>query len=83
MIKPNLNFYNEYHAIIEPTNRSKALDLLRKMSDAKPGLMQQAKINIKDEIDGRLDIFIGNTSAFDKSTKRIIFNFLNFIQKIC
>ena len=83
MIKPNLNFYNEYHAIIEPTNRSKALDLLRKMSDVKPGLMQQARINIKDEIDGSLDIFMSNTSAFDESTKRIIFNFLNSIRKIC
>ena len=82
MIKPNLNFYNEYHAIIEPTNRSKALDLLRKMSDAKPGLIQKAKIIIKDEIDGGLDIFISNTSVFDESTKRIIFNFLNSIRKI-
>ena len=82
MIKPNLNYYNEYHVIIEPTNRSKALDILRKMSDAKPGLMQQAKITINDEIDGSLDIFISNTSAFDESTKRIIFNFLNYIRKI-
>jgi hypothetical protein len=83
MIKPNLNFYNEYHAIIEPANRSKALGLLKKMSDAKPGLMQQAKITIKDEIDGGLDIFMSNTSAFDEPTKRVIFNFLNGIRKIC
>ena len=45
--------------------------------------MQQAKITIKDEIDGGLDIFMSNTSAFDESTKRVIFNFFNSIRKIC
>lgn len=82
-MKPNLNFYNEYHAIIEPINRDKALGLLRKMSDSKPGLMQAAKIQVTDLIDGGLDIFMSNTSAFDDATKRIIFNFLNSIRKIC
>lgn len=82
-IKPNMNFYNEYHAIIEKENREKALLLLRKMSDAKPGLFQKAEIKIKDEIDGGLDIFMSNTSAFDPQTKTVIYNYLNGIRKIC
>lgn len=81
-IQPNLNFHNEYHAIIEKENRIKALTLLKKMSDAKPGLMQLAKIVIKDEIDGGLDIFISNSSAFDLPTKTVIFNYLNSIRLI-
>jgi hypothetical protein len=82
-MKPNTNFHNEYFAIIEPVNRDKALGLLRKMSDAKPGLMQEAKVQVTDLIDGGLDIFISNTSAFDYPTKRIIFNYLNSIRKLC
>lgn len=81
-IPVNLNFYNEYHAYIEKENREKALTLLKKMSDAKPGLLQKAKIKIKQEIDGGLDIFIENTSAFDLPTKTVIFNYLNGIRKI-
>ena len=74
------NFYNEYQATIKKENRNQALKLLKKMSDAKPGLMQSAKIQIRQELDGGLDIYMSNTSAFDPQTKIVISKFLNSIK---
>jgi hypothetical protein len=76
-MKPNLNFHNQYEANIEPSRREKALLLFKKMSESKPGLMQEAEIKIKDSTDGRLYILINNTSAFDQKTKEVVFKFLN------
>ena len=73
----NLNFYNEYEAEIDKENREKALHLFKKMTDAKPGLMQNAKVKIKDDIDGKVFISIDNMSAFETKTKEIILKFLN------
>ena len=73
----NLNFYNEYEAEINKEYRDKALHLFKKMADAKPGLMQNAKVNIKDDIDGKVFISIGNMSAFETKTREIILKFLN------
>jgi hypothetical protein len=81
-MKPNLNFHNEYYATIEKANRSRALTLINKMSSSKPGLLQEAKVEIRDLIDGGLEIYIGNTSAFDLQSKTVIFNYLNSIRKI-
>ena len=81
MIKPNLNFYNEYDALIDVSNREKALRLLKKISDSKPGLLQEAKFKLTDNTNGDVDIEFRNTSAFDYQTKRIIFNYLNSIRK--
>jgi len=76
-IKPNLNFHNEYDAVIQPEDREKALSLFKKMSLAKPGLIQSAEVSIKDEVDGSMYIFISNVSAFDKNTEIVIKKFLN------
>ena len=81
MIQPNLNFHNEYDVLIDVTNREKALNLLKKISDSKPGLLQEVKFRAKDLIDGDLEIEFKNTSAFDYSTKRVVFNYLNSIRK--
>jgi hypothetical protein len=81
MIKPNLNFHNEYDALIDVSNREKALRLLKKISDSKPGLLQEAKFKLTDKTNGDVDIEFRNTSAFDYQTKRIIFNYLNSIRK--
>jgi hypothetical protein len=79
-MRPNLNFHNQYEATIEPSRREKALLLFKRMSESRPGLMQEAEIKIKDSTDGRVYILINNTSAFDTKTKEIIFKFLNDLQ---
>ena len=81
MIKPNLNFHNEYDVLIDVENRSKALNLLKKISDSKPGLLQEVKFKVKDLINGDVEIEFKNTSAFDYQTKRVIFNYLNSMRK--
>lgn len=80
-MKPNLNFANEYYAKIPKLNREKALSLFRKMKEVKPNLMAEARIEMKDLLEGDLEIFMFNTSAFEVSEKRVIFNFLNSIRK--
>jgi hypothetical protein len=79
-MRPNLNFHNEYTAKIPASNREKALALFNKMSVANPGLSQEAKIKITDIIDGGLQIYIGNVSAFDKKTEYVIKTYLNSIR---
>ena len=81
MIQPNLNFHNEYDVLIDVINREKALNLLKKISDSKPGLLQEVKFRAKDLINGDLEIEFKNTSAFDYPTKRVVFNYLNSIRK--
>ena len=76
-MKPNLNFHNEYYATIQPSDRLTVLALFKKMSDSKPGLFQDAKIRIKDEVKGTLCVYVGNLSAFDEATKNVILKFLN------
>lgn len=80
-MKPNLNFENEYQAIIDKANREKALALIKKISHEKPKLKVEADIRFKDKINGDLIITIHNTSAFDFATKRVIFNYFNSIRK--
>jgi len=80
-MRPNLNFHNEYDSLIDKSNRTKALALIRKISESKPGLLQEAKCKIDDLIDGDLEISFYNTKVFDYQTKRIIFNFLNSMNK--
>jgi hypothetical protein len=77
MIKPNKNFHNQYEARIKPSDRSKALSLFNKMSESKPGLMQEAEVNIREDIDGSIFIFINNMSAFGETTTNVIKKFLN------
>ena len=81
MIKPNLNFHNEIDFLIDITNREKALHLLKKISDAKPGLLQEVKFKVKDLVNGDIEIEFKNTEAFDYPTKRVVFNYLNSIRK--
>jgi hypothetical protein len=81
MIKPNLNFHNEIDFLIDVTNREKALHLLKKISDAKPGLLREVKFKVKDLVNGDIEIEFKNTEAFDYSTKRVVFNYLNSIRK--
>ena len=81
MIQPNLNFHNEYDVLIDVINREKALNLLKKISDSKPGLLQEVKFRAKDLINGDVEIEFKNTSAFDYPTKRVVFNYLNSIRK--
>ena len=81
MIKPNLNFHNEYDSLIDKSNRKKALTLIKKISESKPGLLQESKFKIEDLIDGDLEIGFYNTKVFDYQTKRIIFNFFNSMNK--
>ena len=80
-IQPNLNFHNEIDFLIDVENRTKALNLLKKISDAKPGLLQEVKFKVKDLVNGDVEIEFKNTSAFDYPTKRIVFNYLNSIRK--
>ena len=80
-MKPNLNFHNEYDSLIDKSNRTKALTLIRKISESKPGLLQEAKFHMEDIINGDLEIEFKNTEAFDYQTKRIIFNFFNSMNK--
>ena len=77
MMKPNLNFYNQYEAKIKAVDRNKALALFNKMSESKPGLMQEAQVTIREEIDGGLFIKINNTSALGETTTNVIKKFLN------
>ena len=81
MIKPNLNFHNEIDFLIDVTNREKAFHLLKKISDEKPGLLQEVKFKVKDLINGDIEIEFKNTEAFDYPTKRVVFNYLNSIRK--
>jgi len=79
-MKPNLNFYNEYQAEIPKEDRIRALSLFKKMSDAKPGLLQEAEVKIVDSADGSLLIFIKNISALDNKTANVIKNYINTIR---
>jgi len=81
MIKPNLNFYNEYYALVDVKDRNKILALTKKMSESKPGLLQESKFALKDRLNGDIEVWINNTDAFDYETKRIIFNFVNALNK--
>jgi hypothetical protein len=81
MIKPNLNFHNEIDFLIDVSNRERALHLLKKISDSKPGLLQEAKFKLSDKTNGDVDIEFKNISVFDYQTKRIIFSYLNSIRK--
>jgi len=81
MIKPNLNFHNEYYALVDVKDREKLLSLTKKMSESKPGLLQEAKVELKDRLNGDIEVWMSNTSAFDYSTKRIIFNYINALDK--
>jgi len=81
MIKPNLNFYNEYYALIDVKDREKLISLTNKMSESKPGLLQESKFELKDRLNGDIEVWISNTAAFDYATKRIIFNFINALNK--
>jgi len=81
MIKPNLNFYNEYYALVDVKDRNKILALTKKMSESKPGLLQESKFELKDRLNGDIEVWINNTDAFDYETKRIIFNFVNALNK--
>ena len=81
MIKPNLNFYNEYYALVDVKDREKLISLTKKMSESKPGLLQESKFELKDRLNGDIEVWISNTPAFDYATKRIIFNFINTLNK--
>lgn len=79
-MKHNTNFHNEYEAEISKENREKALSLFKKMSSSKPGLLQEAKIKIDDNLEGAVFISIGNMSAFDESSRSVILRFLNSLK---
>lgn len=79
-MKPNTNFHNQYEARIQPEDREKALSLFRKMSEARPGLMQEAEILIQDRVEGGVYILINNVSALGDSSTRVIKSYLNSLK---
>ena len=81
MIKQNENFWNEYYALVDVKDRNKILTLTKKMSESKPGLLQESKFELKDRLNGEIEVWIYKTDAFDYETKRIIFNFINALNK--
>ena len=81
MIKQNENFWNEYYALVDVKDRNKILTLTKKMSESKPGLLQESKFELKDRLNGDVEVWIYKTDAFDYETKRIIFNFINALNK--
>ena len=81
MIKQNENFWNEYYALVDVKDRNKVLTLTKKMSESKPGLLQESKFELKDRLNGDIEVWIYKTDAFDYETKRIIFNFINALNK--
>ena len=81
MIKQNENFWNEYYALVDVKDRNKILTLTKKMSESKPGLLQESKFELKDRLNGDIEVWIYKTDAFDYETKRIIFNFINALNK--
>jgi hypothetical protein len=76
-MKPNRNFHNQYEMMIQKEDREKVLSLFNKMSVNRPGLSQEAKISMKDEIDGRVYLLIDNMEAFDDNTAKVVRRFLN------
>jgi len=76
-MKANKNFHNEYDILVKKVEREKVFSLFKKMSDSKPGLMQEAKIEMNDRIGGDVYLVIRNMSAFDDSTSKVIKKFLN------
>ena len=81
MIKQNENFWNEYYALVDVKYRNKVLTLTKKMSESKPGLLQESKFELKDRLNGDIEVWIRKPDAFDYETKRIIFNFINALNK--
>jgi hypothetical protein len=80
MIK-NTNFYNQFEITIEPTNRGKALSFFKTVSINRPGMMDQAKLRLIDQTDGRLTVMIDNTPAIDKQTLTVMRRFLYALKK--
>jgi|APGre2960657444_1045066.scaffolds.fasta_scaffold414168_1 hypothetical protein len=76
-MKKNLNFENEYDLTVSTEDKIPVLTLIKKITDNKPGLVQEAKLKIKEDVKGGVYVYFGNTSAFDDATLRIIKNFLN------
>lgn len=76
-MKKNLNFDNEYDLRVGPEEKIQVLSLIKKISDNKPGLVQEAGLKIKETIEGGVYVSFSNTSAFDDATLRVIKNFLN------
>ena len=76
-MKKNLNFENEYDLTVSVEDKIPVLSLIKKISDNKPGLVQEAKLKINEDVKGGVYVYFGNTSAFDAATLRIIKNFLN------
>lgn len=76
-MKKNLNFENEYDLRVSAEDKIPVLSLIKKISDNKPGLVQEAKLKINEDVKGGVYVYFGNTSAFDDATLRIIKNFLN------
>ena len=83
-MKRNDNFFNEYDMIVKKEDREAIISLFNKMSNNKPGLMQEAKVKMDDRIDGTVYLTIKNMEAFDESTSKVIKRFLNsFKYKKC
>jgi hypothetical protein len=79
-MRPNTNFHNQYELTVEKADREKALSLFKKMSESRPGLMQEAEVKIKDRVDGSVYISINNVAAFDEKTTLVIKTYLNSIK---
>jgi translation initiation factor 1 (eIF-1/SUI1) len=73
----NNNFFNEYDMIVKKEDRESVVSLFNKMSNNRPGLMQEAKVKMEDRIDGTVYLTIKNMEAFDESTSKVIKRFLN------
>lgn len=80
-MKLNPNFLNEFYISIPKKNREVALNLLKKMSDNLPGVMQKANMKIKDEIKGDLIISITNTSEIPDKSLSVIKKYLYSIRR--
>lgn len=80
-MKLNENFDNQYQCVIDVTKRSDVKNLLKKMSDNIPGIIQKAEFKIREDIAGDMVIMINNRNAIDESHFNIIRNYLNKIRK--
>lgn len=81
-MKFNNNFNNEFYIWIPKQNRSKALSLLKKISDNIPGAMHKANMKVKDELEGSTTISMNNTRAIPEQTLAIIKKYLYSLRKL-
>ena len=81
-MKFNKNFNNEFYIWIPKQNRTKALDLLKKISDNIPGVMHKANMKVKDELEGSTTISMTNTQEIPEKTLAVVKRYLYSLRKL-